>query len=445
MYQIDNSTAAQAIPASTTAGSKGYFTDGNPATGTPATILPAEFMNMLMMENLNVLAAAGIPPDKSKFNQLAQAISAITGSNLTWANLGGKPSTISGFGIMDAYTKAQMDSSLAGKANNANTLSGYGINDAYTKTQTDSALSGKANKATTLSGYGITDARKSDDSVFNNLIVARASITLPQASVIDFNNAADTQQLYRIASGTPAWVFYAFPTLATPIAAITVLSSNGQVSLAARPIFAGNTPWDSGNLNPNLYVANDFISYAGLASDDITKPYFRRKSDNSLVLLATADKGVPPGAICAFPSPTPPSGWIKANGAILSISTYPALFAAIGATFGGNGTTTFGVPDLRAEVIRGFDDGRGIDTGRAFGTVQTDALQGHNHVTYYSTQGFTGSGGNSYVMFTSGGGNNTSGLTDSVRNPISDGSGGAVRTASETRSRNVSLLYCIKF
>lgn len=130
MYQIDNSTAAQAIPASTSAGSKGYFTDGNPATGTPATILPAEFMNMLMMENLNVLAAAGIAPDKSKFNQLALAISAITGSNLNWANLGGKPTTVAGFGIADVYTKSQADALLLGKANKATTLAGYNITDA---------------------------------------------------------------------------------------------------------------------------------------------------------------------------------------------------------------------------------------------------------------------------------------------------------------------------
>lgn len=130
MYQIDNSTAVQAIPASTSAGSKGYFTDGNPATGTPATILPAEFMNMLMMENLNVLAAAGIVPDKTKFNQLALAISAITGSNLNWANLGGKPTTVAGFGITDVYTKSQADALLLGKANKATTLAGYNITDA---------------------------------------------------------------------------------------------------------------------------------------------------------------------------------------------------------------------------------------------------------------------------------------------------------------------------
>lgn len=77
MFQIDNSTAVAAIPAPTPAGQAGYFTDGNPATGVSATILPAEFMNMLMMENMNVLSAAGITPAKGQYNQLALAIAKI--------------------------------------------------------------------------------------------------------------------------------------------------------------------------------------------------------------------------------------------------------------------------------------------------------------------------------------------------------------------------------
>jgi hypothetical protein len=74
MYQIDNSTAVAVIPASTAAGSVGFFTDGNPVSNIPATILPAEFMNMLMMEMLGVLSAAGIAPLKATFNQLTAAI-----------------------------------------------------------------------------------------------------------------------------------------------------------------------------------------------------------------------------------------------------------------------------------------------------------------------------------------------------------------------------------
>lgn len=116
MYQIDNSTAAQAIPASTAAGSKGYFTDGNPATGTPATILPAEFMNMLMMENLNVLTAGGVTPDKAKYNQLAIAISNIVasgiGNGINWSKITGTPTTRSGYGITDVYTRQESDQQI---------------------------------------------------------------------------------------------------------------------------------------------------------------------------------------------------------------------------------------------------------------------------------------------------------------------------------------------
>jgi len=130
MFQIDNSTAVSAIPAPTPAGPPGYFTDGNPATGASASIVPAEFLNALMMEVLNVLVAGGVTPEKGQYNQLALAISNITGSSLVWANIENKPTTISEYDITDAYTKPQMDSSLEEKADKATTVSGYGITDA---------------------------------------------------------------------------------------------------------------------------------------------------------------------------------------------------------------------------------------------------------------------------------------------------------------------------
>lgn len=74
MYRIDNGSAAASLPASTAAGTAGYFTDGDPLTSIAPTILPAEWLNSIMLENLNVLAAASITPVKNQFDQLALAI-----------------------------------------------------------------------------------------------------------------------------------------------------------------------------------------------------------------------------------------------------------------------------------------------------------------------------------------------------------------------------------
>lgn len=93
-----------------------------------------------------------------------------------------KATTLSGYGITDAYTKTEADSALASKADKATTLSGYGIADAYTKTEIDTALSGKAGKAATLSGYGIMDAytRAGIDAIILQLAVTPVITVQPE-------------------------------------------------------------------------------------------------------------------------------------------------------------------------------------------------------------------------------------------------------------------------
>ena len=82
-----------------------------------------------------------------------------------------------------------------------------------------------------------------------------------------------------------------------------------------------------------------------------------------------------------IPHTSLPTGWLKANGAAVSRTTYSNLFAAIGTTYGvGDGSTTFNIPDLRGEFIRGWDDGRGVDSGRTLGSWQDDMFEEHNHI-----------------------------------------------------------------
>jgi microcystin-dependent protein len=75
-----------------------------------------------------------------------------------------------------------------------------------------------------------------------------------------------------------------------------------------------------------------------------------------------------------------------------SISEYNDLYNVIGSIYGSGGTGTFVLPDLRGKFIRGYDNGRGIDTGRTFGSSQESQNKSHNH----STSGSLSSAGDHY-------------------------------------------------
>ena len=122
-----------------------------------------------------------------------------------------------------------------------------------------------------------------------------------------------------------------------------------------------------------------------------------------------------------------PAGSLKCDGSEVSRTTYQALFAAIGTTFGaGNGSTTFNLPDLRGEFVRGWDDGRGVDADRIFGSAQTDDFKSHSHTFQKSASS-----------------NNTTGSFVTTAN---NGAVTGTTTATgggETRPRNIALLACI--
>ncbi|MEX3908594.1 hypothetical protein AB4Y33_34925, partial [Paraburkholderia sp. BR14319] len=80
MFAIDQQTAASALPAPSAAGTPGYFTGGNPATAEPATILDPDWCNMVQEELLNIVAAGGLTPSKTTYNQVLTAIKAIVQS-----------------------------------------------------------------------------------------------------------------------------------------------------------------------------------------------------------------------------------------------------------------------------------------------------------------------------------------------------------------------------
>lgn len=131
----------------------------------------------------------------------------------------------------------------------------------------------------------------------------------------------------------------------------------------------------TGTDNQTLALANNTLSINGGNSVDLSQ-------------YAT-----PSGAIFAFPTSTPPTGYLACNGQAISRTTYPNLFTLIGTSYGsGNGTTTFNLPNYNGQFLRGWDNGQGTDldatnrtdrgdgtTGDVVGTKQSNQTLSHFH------------------------------------------------------------------
>ena len=169
---------------------------------------------------------------------------------------------------------------------------------------------------------------------------------------------------------------------------------------------------------------------------------------NRVLTEADAPNLIPSGAVMYFARTTAPNGWLKANGAAVSRTAYADLFAAIGTTYGtGDGRTTFNLPDLRGEFVRGWDDGRGIDSRRALGSAQGDAIRDitgeismirrTDTAAHIAPSGAFSERGKISSQLGSGGWDDWMTITSFSASRV-------VPTAPENRPRNIALLACIK-
>ena len=154
---------------------------------------------------------------------------------------------------------------------------------------------------------------------------------------------------------------------------------------------------------------------------------------NQLATTAFVKDQVPAGQVSHFAMASAPSGWLKADGALVSRATYAALYAAIGIVFGaGDGLTTFNLPDMRGSFVRGLDNGKGLDTGRVLGSYQVDAFKSHGHpLDIYIDH--TGAGTNQGILAPMS--------VQNVATPYNAQTNGDI----ETRPKNIALLACIKY
>lgn len=142
------------------------------------------------------------------------------------------------------------------------------------------------------------------------------------------------------------------------------------------------------------------------------------------------------GSLTMMASTIVPAGYLECNGAEISRVTYANLFSAIGTSWGaGDGSTTFNIPDLRGEFVRGWDNGKGTDSGRSVGSYQEDELESHTHELLIGQDG----GANSDGLV------NTGWNIKGNFNADYSGSNNVKSTGgSETRPRNMCVMYCIR-
>lgn len=79
MHRIDNATAAAVLPTPAAVGTPGFFTNGDPVGGAPATVVDDDWANAVQEELIAILAAAGVTPDKTERDQVLQALQLLLG------------------------------------------------------------------------------------------------------------------------------------------------------------------------------------------------------------------------------------------------------------------------------------------------------------------------------------------------------------------------------
>lgn len=308
----------------------------------------------------------------------------------------------------------------------------------------------------------------SHDMVFDGAVPA-GSVTVvadaaqaPLLAMIAAHEAKlDPHPMYVTKAQVQAQSWTAFTTAGA--AGVLTLTADPGVTklnpgLRLRVKFHANSTGND-SLNVDGLGAKSLKQYAGDGTKVSTRFFAGQLSDVEwdgvdFVVLDSLPSELPAGGIGLFAMANPPVGWLRANGAVVSRSVYAALFAAIGTTYGaGDGASTFGLPDLRGEFIRGLDNGRGVDVGRTLGSFQGDAIGTPAPATNYQQP-------RSFLVTTNRTGQYpASDAVNGLQNLTANGafsleldlltqlsiSRTSLSTAKETRPRNVALLACIKY
>ncbi|MCP1500040.1 phage-related tail fiber protein [Pseudomonas migulae] len=228
------------------------------------------------------------------------------------------------------------------------------------------------------------------------------------------------------------------------------LVTNGPITLGTTALsfemLAGRTGIQAGTYK-SLTVDKYGRATAGTNPETLAgfgiKDTYTKPEIEAMIAQASA---LPVGAVVAFPKTAVPPGFLEIDGSVQSIATYPDLFAYLGTSFntGGEGAGNFRLPESRGEFLRGWDHGRGIDAGRALGSYQTDTLQNITGGISAGNNTQLGSSVSGAYLGVGGAVNQPTGATVGGITSFTFDASRVARTSTETRPRNLAVMWCIK-
>ncbi|MGM7910230.1 phage tail protein [Yersinia enterocolitica] len=205
------------------------------------------------------------------------------------------------------------------------------------------------------------------------------------------------------------------------IAQNKIMEVEWNSTLSAWTLISGSDPLAIGALQKSANLSE--IKGAGAAAVAAT-----------LANLGISGNLIPVGIPLPWPAATPPDGWLKCNGSVFDKNQLPQLALVY---------PSGRLPDLRGEFLRGWDDGRGVDSGRGLLTVESDEIRSHRHaklnidvsgVAYGMAAGnYSGQQTGGFYSYTTIG-------YDSGAPGIETGATGG----SETRPRNIAFNYIVR-
>lgn len=305
-----------------------------------------------------------------------------------------------------------------------------GIDDVYQLETTDPVLGGPG---------GI--ANRQAQNLLNRTawLIARLNAINPTGTAVPLAVVSGAGSAAGLNAGTTAGNVMPVGAFGLGGTGETLDTVNDNAKIGFFAVNAGATGMPSGEAGNGMLIAwrGTQTSVGGTTIVQVLitsqRVYVRQHKTDTLALWQAIGITDDVGLVGAFAHSGTPTGWLTCNGALVSRTTYASLFTKIGITYGaGDGTTTFALPDLRGQFIRGWDNGAGIDTGRVFGSLQTDELISHKHVLQDVVSGGGGVAGFDLA--------NATGTLGSLSTENIGVYGGA-----ETRPKNVALKFCIKY